>query len=100
MMLIYTHENNLMVVNARNYLVVNGIETELRNEFASGGLGELSAIDTWPELWVNAAHYAEAKRLISALSQPEEGTPWQCEACRETNEPAFELCWNCQVARV
>ena len=24
---------------------------------------------------------------------------WKCDRCQECNEPAFELCWNCQAGR-
>ena len=96
MQLVYTHENNILVGNARNLLAENGIESMLTNEFAGGGVGELSAFDTWPEVWVSDEDYARAKEILEVLSHPAEGESWECKFCGETNEPAFRSCWNCQ----
>ncbi len=48
----FTHENSMIVFNMKNVLQGEGIETVVVNEFASGGAGDLSAFDTWPELWI------------------------------------------------
>lgn len=96
MMLAYTHENSILVENAKNLLAHNGIPSELRNEYAAGALGELSAFDSWPEVWVSEEHYAKAKKILAKLSGPIEGKPWTCLNCAEINEPTFQHCWNCQ----
>ena len=38
--------------HVENLLHEAGISVEKRNQYASGGAGELSAIDVMPELWV------------------------------------------------
>ena len=52
MKLVYTNENRMIVGNAKNILEGHGIETILKNEYAQGAVGEISAFDAWPELWV------------------------------------------------
>jgi hypothetical protein len=94
--LVFTHENPLIVGNARGVLEAAGIDVVVRNEFAQGGLGELSVFDTWPELWVLAdLDYRRAVAVLEAsvIDRGEEG--WSCDACGETNGAAFELCWHC-----
>ena len=95
MKLVYTHENLFLVENARNLLAEHGIASELRNEFAGGGMGELAVFDTWPEVWVAEADYASALRVIAPLLKPVAGKLWRCDQCGETNEPTFGSCWRC-----
>lgn len=94
---VYTHENILIVENARNCLVQAGIEPELRNQFSAGGMGELSPIETWPELWVGDAQYGEAKRVVDPLLGGLDGPVWRCGHCHEENESTFLHCWQCQT---
>jgi hypothetical protein len=96
---VYTHENRFLVWNARNILDAAGIENQIRNEYASSGAGELSPIDSWPELWVNdEEEYERAVALIEKAFSEGEGVSWRCEYCGESNGPSFEICWNCQQA--
>ncbi len=97
---VYTHENLFLVENARNLLAEQGIPGELRNEFAGGGLGELSAFDTWPEVWVAETDYPRARKVIAPLLEPVQGEPWKCEYCDEINESTFGSCWQCGSARI
>lgn len=96
MKLLYTHENKIIVENARNCLRSVGIEPVIRNEFAAGGMGELSPIQTWPELWVDEASFSQATKVIEKLFGESDGSVWSCQRCGEQNEPAFEICWQCQ----
>ncbi|MCP8899710.1 DUF2007 domain-containing protein [Gilvimarinus xylanilyticus] len=96
MKLVYTHENKLLVENTANLLRQKGIESTLENEFAAGAMGELSPLQTWPELWVNEGDYLHAKGIIAQLAETAMGAPWQCPACSEENDASFELCWSCQ----
>lgn len=100
MKLVYTHPNPLMVENAKNICTNAGLAVELRNQFASGGAGELAPISTWPELWVQRERdYPQAVALIQQAFTGEEEGEWTCPACGEQNSAAFELCWHCQKAR-
>lgn len=97
MKLIYTHENNILVGNARNLLVEHGVESILKNEFAGSGAGELSTFDTWQEVWVRDEDYQNAQQILEVLSAPVDGETWACARCGEINEPTFHSCWNCQT---
>lgn len=101
MKLIYTHDNSIVVGNANALLQQEGIRTQLRNEFASGAVGELSAIDSWPEIWVSDLDEERARiiveRLFSQSMNGRELREWQCLHCSEKNEPTFEICWHCQT---
>lgn len=96
MKLVYTNEMSLIVGNARNLLENAGIEVVLRNEYAGGVVGEVSAFDAWPELWVvHDRDYDRACTLLDkALSNPN-ASDWLCQRCHEHNDAAFEICWNC-----
>jgi hypothetical protein len=95
---IYTDQTLLMVTHMKNLLEVAHINSELRNEFLAGGVGELSFIDAWPELWVAYEDVAGAKQLIAADLESSKGNDWQC-TCGEANGAAFSSCWACQLDR-
>ncbi len=96
MKLVYTHDNRILVENAKNVLEQNGINVFLKNEFLEAGIGELSAVDTWPELWVqHDEDVSRAKEIIAKLMDSLEGELWICSVCGEQNEPSFEVCWQC-----
>jgi hypothetical protein len=94
--LVYTNENRLFVWNAKNILESRGFDIFVKNEYASGAMGETSPFDTWLELWVvDDAQYDRACEVLdNALSSPGDA-PWRCCQCGEDNDAAFELCWRC-----
>lgn len=94
--LIYTSENRFLVGNARNIVENSGIKVIVKNEYAPGGVGELSPMDTWPELWVvNDCDYEAAMQLIEKAVNPENAQEWRCRQCNEMNDASFEYCWKC-----
>jgi len=96
MKLVYSNENNFIVNNVKNLIEVQGIETFLKNEFAQGAVGEVSAFDAWPEVWVvDDADFDRAIAIVKS-SQGNNNADWVCEKCSEKNTSSFELCWNCQ----
>ena len=97
MLLVYTHENKIIVENVRSLLEQNGIDTSLRNEYASGGMGELAPTETWPELWVNDWHFDKAKAILKNFARKELRPGWVCHNCGEENASTFDHCWNCQT---
>lgn len=99
MKLIYTHESQIIVENARNCLRMTGIEPVLKNEFSAGGMGELAPMETWPELWVSDDDFTQAKDVIDQLMSETTGNVWVCAQCGEENEPSFDVCWQCQCER-
>jgi hypothetical protein len=94
---IYTHENRMMVWSVKNALEREGFQCEVRNEYAGGGVGDLSPFETWPEVWlVDDWQYEKAQQLIQEQFAPKERQlDWRCAACGEVNGDAFEVCWNC-----
>ena len=100
MKLIYTHENPLMVGNARNILEAARIEVFLKNEYVQSGIGETSPIDTWQELWlVDEKDYERAETLLKETLKQDQGPAWSCSGCGERNEGSFEFCWKCGTAK-
>jgi hypothetical protein len=75
MKLVYTHPNSIVVGQARSAIELAGIACSLRNEYASGAIGELAPID--------ASHFAEFSpglnpvahplKLVLAFANPETG---------------------------
>ncbi len=93
---LFTHENRLILFNVKNLLAGEGIETVVVNEFAGGGVGDLPAFDTWPELWIeNETQYDRAQEILQAVLAEERGSDWFCRGCHERNAAAFGICWNC-----
>lgn len=100
MKLIYTNPNPLILANTRNLLEHAGIVTETRNEYASSAVGELSAIDTWPELWLtDESDYNRAMHILQPLMSEETQPSWICGHCTEENESSFDYCWKCQKTK-
>ena len=99
MKLIFTHENKIIVENARNFLNTHDIASVLKNDILAGAAGELSPTETWPELWVSEVNFERAEQLVQQLISEPIGNPWTCIDCGEENEPSFELCWKCQKER-
>ena len=97
MRMVYTNENRFFVANAKNIIEAQGIDTILKNEFSQGAIGEVSAFDSWLEIWViNDADYKRACKIIESSLSNENSAEWMCKACKEKNDASFEVCWNCQ----
>ena len=100
MRMVYTNENRFIVGNAKNILEINGLDVVLRNEHASSAIGEVSAFDSWVELWVlNDADYDRACKIIETSLSKEGAQEWFCALCNEENDASFEVCWNCQAEK-
>lgn len=93
---VYTAQTLLTVTHVKNLLESAHIQVELRNEYSAGGTGELSFVDTWPELWVNYEDVSLAKKIIGEFQDPDMDQDWHC-ACGETNGGAFASCWSCRA---
>jgi hypothetical protein len=85
----------IQVAHARNVLLTAGIESELRNQYLAGALGDVPMLETWPQLYVDDADEQAALRALARASQAPGGAPWICEQCGEALEPQFTSCWRC-----
>ena len=88
----------LQVAHARNILTAAGIESELRNQYLAGALGDLPMLETWPQLWVEDALESAALRALEEAGRAPSGAPWTCGQCGEQLEPQFTTCWRCGAA--
>jgi len=96
MKLIYTNENRFLVSNMKNIVENAGIEVTLKNEFAFGGVGDLSPFECWLELWVvDEKMYDHAKQIITEALQTV-SSDWTCRQCTEENPSSFDICWHCE----
>tara|TARA_R110000744_G_scaffold55666_9_gene117601 strand:+ start:9478 stop:9789 length:312 start_codon:yes stop_codon:yes gene_type:complete len=95
MMRIYTNNDRFMVWQVKQLLDEHKIPCFIKNEFASGAMGELSPLDCQPEVWLNDASWqARAETLIEQM-QEHTAIEWVCSGCGETNGGNFEVCWQC-----
>ena len=97
MKLVYSNENLFLVNNAKNLIDRQEIATFIKNEFSQGAVGEISAFDAWPELWIsNDEDFNQAMEILKLSHSNEKGEDWICHNCSEENDPSFDICWNCQ----
>lgn len=100
MKLVYTSDNRFLVGNARNLLEAKGFKVTLRNEHAVSAVGELPAFEAWPQVWVlEDADYGPACAALASALSDRDAPPWQCDACEEENDAAFDFCWQCHNER-
>ena len=88
----------LQVAHARNVLTAAGIESELRNQYLAGALGDLPMLETWPQLLVEDRLEAAALRALDEAGRTPSGAPCTCGECGEQLEPQFTTCWRCGAA--
>jgi len=100
MKLVYTHPNSIVVAQARSSIEQAGIQCILRNEYASGAIGELAPIDAWPELWVtNDRDFDRAVLLLEKSRTATQEADWNCDQCGSASPATFEFCWHCAGER-
>ena len=85
----------IQVAHARNVLLTAGIQSELRNQYLAGALGDLPMLETWPQLFVDDADEQAALRALARATEAPTGPSWTCEECGEALEPQFTSCWRC-----
>jgi hypothetical protein len=85
----------LQVAHSRNVLIAAGIDSELRNQYLAGALGDLPMLETWPQLWVEDGLESAALRALEKAATAPTGALWTCAQCGEQLEPQFTTCWRC-----
>ena len=98
MKLLYSNENIFQVTNIKNLMESQGINVFIKNEFSQGAMGEISAFDTWPEVWVfDDNDFDRASEILQASNNLNTIEDWHCKNCSEQNATSFEICWNCNT---
>ncbi|MDP9012796.1 MAG: DUF2007 domain-containing protein [Pseudomonadota bacterium] len=92
---VYRAASLLQVAHARNVLLAAGIQSELRNQYLAGALGDLPMMETWPQLYVDDVDERFALSVLARAASTPSGAPWVCEGCGESLEPQFTQCWRC-----
>lgn len=85
----------MMATNIKNLLELAGITVQVKNEFASGAVGDIGAFDAWVELWIEEKNEQQAKIIIEQAKHKSEQQDWFCRHCKESNSASFEICWQC-----
>ena len=98
MLKIYSAGNITDAYLLQSLLAEADIETRILNEYAQGGIGELSFTHAYPELWlINADDAARARDIIEKFEHRGESIGSSlCPNCGENNPDSFEICWRCQ----
>jgi len=95
---VYAEPTPIFIHQLKDLLEEKGIGIIMKNEFLSGGVGELPPTEIWPELWViNKDDEAAAKRMVHEFIQQNKEKPqnWICGQCGEKIEGQFNICWSC-----
>jgi hypothetical protein len=89
--------NSFQAETIRIRLATEGIQafltgTDAAAALAMGGAGS----DRLVRLEVAHSDHQRAVALLKAdRERMKHARPWICSRCHEQNEPAFEVCWNC-----
>jgi len=97
MLKVFSAGNILDAYLVQSLLTEAGIETQILNEFAQGGTGEIPFTQAYPEIWlINERDADSAKIIIDQFEQrPHEVGTSKCKNCEEPNPDTFEVCWRC-----
>jgi hypothetical protein len=100
MIKVYTAANLQDAHLLMGLLRTRGIEAQVLNAAAQGGLGEIPFTQTYPEIWLVHARDLDRARALCAEfdAAPAAGVDTQCPACGEPSPSTFEVCWNCGAA--
>jgi hypothetical protein len=93
---VYESFNISQVGQAQSLLNAEGIETFIRNEFASSVMGEVPFVEVCPQLYIlDAAEEDRARELLRPFEFPPTAADWHCPACHSELDGPFGQCWNC-----
>ncbi len=95
----------------RDVLVAAGIEAQLGDEVMGTMAPYIVAGGTTAavKVIVPEDRLEEARAILADSTGREAGTsqpgaplfqPWECPCCHEQSDGTFDICWNCQTARV
>lgn len=98
---IYSEHSPIFIYHLKDILEEKGISTIIKNEFLSGGVGELPPTEVWPELWVvDKGDGDAAQKIVQEFIESTRSLArdWVCAGCGEQVEGQFRVCWNCGSA--
>jgi len=99
---IYSAENLQAAYLIQSLLAEAGIETRILNEYAQGGIGDISFAQAYPEIWLLDDTDAEsAQSVVDHFER--RNVPIStivCPNCKEPNPDTFEVCWRCKIPLV
>ncbi|MEM7465516.1 MAG: DUF2007 domain-containing protein [Pseudomonadota bacterium] len=97
---IHTTADFLQAGYLKSILEERGIQCVLKNDYLSGGAGELPLNECWPEIWVIDERDEQlAAKIIEENRQSKHGENWVCNNCGEQLEAQFSHCWQCGASR-
>jgi hypothetical protein len=96
---LYAAENLQAAYLIQQQLTQAGIPCQILNEYAQGGVGELSFTQAYPEIWLDdTRHIEQARQIIARFEQGDKNVANRpCPHCHEPNPATFEVCWRCQT---
>ncbi|AJQ92617.1 DUF2007 domain-containing protein [Gynuella sunshinyii] len=98
---VFSSRDLFLVQRARELLEAARIPCNIHNEYSAGAVGELSFLDTCPELWISDDEwYPRARKILAELEPPMvKPSEWVCHSCHEHNAGSFDMCWQCGADR-
>lgn len=102
-MMVYTSPNLTMVGQIKNILELHDIGCIIQRQYSSAALGDIPAIECWPELWIIDKNESErAKIIVKEALNPSSNdlSEWECLNCNELIEGQFTACWKCGTERI
>ena len=97
---VFSSEIAIDAWQVKNLLEVAGIDCVVKNADMSSAFGEVPFVEVMPEVWVTSpADYEEALDIVDEYlyGEDDDRPDWRCSKCRERNDAAFAVCWNCQT---
>ncbi len=93
---VYVATQRLDAYLLRDALAHRGIEAQVFNEYAQGGLGDIPLDAVQPQVWVDDEDFESAQEVVSEFRNRGPEAPGRiCPYCEELNPGSFELCWKC-----
>lgn len=100
MIKVYESFNISQVGQAESLLNAEGIETFIRNEFASSVMGEVPFVEVCPQLFIlNAAEEERARELLQPFENQPTAPDWHCQQCGMEVDGPLGMCWSCGSLR-
>lgn len=98
---VYENFDLSRVGQMQSLLESNGIRSFIKNQYASGALGEIPFVEICPELYVFKEGDVDRARALLQVDLPAsvKASDWVCPECGIDIEGQFERCWKCGMQR-